>query len=272
MNDPQNASTIADSNADSARTLKGVSLISEAFSSFFGNFRSIVRIIAVPFLVLSTVVLFVAPSIIMAADRVDQDLVAEGMLWALEGLSIALLGAVAIAIHRLVLLEEKPHGLIGIHFGRREIKYLAYVALIYGFIYGPIFALEQVAMIFGLEQSVETNSMPEITTTLLLAAYTVLVLVASVFMLMVSTRLTLMVPALAVDRPAAGPLERMRYAWAMSKGAHWRLLVDLIFTLFIFAILGGVLFLILGAVLGLGIGSTNGEIIASELANFSQRR
>lgn len=122
----------------------------------------------------------------------------------------------AIACHRLLLLRTMPKSALGFDFGWRELRYIGYGAVILIGVFAPVY--------FGVAFTgtiLAILSHGHISPILALMGAGAFIL-AFIFAYMAFVRLSLVVPAIAVDA-GAGIFARLKRAWRLSHPGHWRL-------------------------------------------------
>jgi len=211
-------------------------LVEESYRFVLSHPREFARIGWVPVLIL-----FVANvgfgAYAPAADTVS--LLAEAMrVSANMAVQTVVAAMVLVGWHRFVLLGEKarPSGPV-VAIGRRELRYLlAWVALsvlflvlliaAWAFVLAAFFFFMAIAklalLLVGSPNMVPLGETTNQFVALELAAIPAAMLIAAY----VAIRLSLILPAMAVDRDRA-----MRRAWGISNGSGWRLVLASFFTL-----------------------------------------
>lgn len=125
---------------------------------------------------------------------------------------------VLVALHRFVLLDEKP-SLLGFRIGMRELRYGGYFLLIF-FITPMLLIVPMMALMsFGPLLVTALASMAPIVMTLAVLLAVVTLVGYSVIMI----RLGLVMPAIATDQQG-GIKRRIKQAWSMGKGRVWTIL------------------------------------------------
>ncbi len=187
--------------------------------------RALVRVIWLP--VLAVFLLNLAFGVHVPA-RGPVDLAQAGPLMMKIGLNLLLQTVVAAAVlvawHRVVLFGEAGRGVIGLTFGRRELRYLAVwlgLGLVFLILYALAFALILAALFLLMLVASLIATLPGLGNSEQFFNLQVLALVLAVpLATYFAVRLSLILPALATDRRRS-----FGQSWSMSGGNGWRLTV-----------------------------------------------
>jgi len=147
-----------------------------------------------------------------------------------EFCSFAVLAAMAIPIHRLVLRDEKSDDGVSL-FSRRTLHFALWLMFFH--------VCSLAVSIVGL--AVESFA-------LLLGVTTVFMLAGSMFV--AATRCSLLFPAVALDLPSASMRDQLMQAWSQSRGWFWRLFGSSLLAFLPLVIGTGVLVLVLNLMFG----------------------
>ncbi len=145
------------------------------------------------------------------------------------------LAAVAIPIHRLVLMDEKIDRPVKL-FSARTLVFAGWlVALEFAYFAIPV----PLAFLAGAPRSA-------------VAVVAVLEIVGFVYMFYAVTRLSLLFPAVALGVPSESPRDRLGQAWHLSRGYFWRILVSALLAVIPLALATGLVSVVmLGFTIGL---------------------
>lgn len=124
------------------------------------------------------------------------------------------LASVAVAIHRLILRDETAGGAIA-PFGARTLRFAGWVWF--------LSLTTAVALVpFGLAGLLPGR--------FALIGKLVFMVGAFVVVILLNTRLSLVLPAVAIDLPAESAIGRLRAAFDLSRGRFWRILWSMLLT------------------------------------------
>lgn len=187
--------------------------------------RALVRIVWLPVLAVFLLNLLFG-TYLPAPDPVD--LAAAAPLLGKLGLNVLLqtviAAAVLVAWHRVVLFGEADHGVIGLAFGRRELRYLAAwlgLGVVFLILFALTFALVLAVLFLLMVVASQVLTLPGLGSgdqffNLQILALVLAVPLATYF----AVRLSLILPALATDTRRS-----LGQSWAMSGGNGWRLAI-----------------------------------------------
>ena len=122
------------------------------------------------------------------------------------------LAAIAIPIHRLVLRDEKANEPVKL-FAPRTFAFA-----------GWLVATQFAYVAIMLPLALLSDAYP-----VLKALFMTIEIAAVVALFVVVTRLSLLFPAIALGLPVGGAADRLRQAWALSRGFFWRIVVSTFF-------------------------------------------
>ncbi|HJW40455.1 MAG TPA: hypothetical protein VJ476_04400 [Rhizomicrobium sp.] len=155
---------------------------------------------------------FQAPYHALLAGAPYPDFVDFSYTLIVDFLDSMVLAAVAIPVHRQILLGERRDGLVPL-LRARTMDFALWLVVLQ---MSAFAALLPLPLLMGASQA---RAMTIVGGMLLLL----------VVLFVVTVRLSLIFPAIAIDVPAHSPVGRAAAAWTLSRGHFWRVIVTLVF-------------------------------------------
>ncbi|TCS61633.1 hypothetical protein [Varunaivibrio sulfuroxidans] len=277
MNDTLETPPSGPGNVGPAR-IRAFALVGETLGEIYRRRRALVKIAAVPAAVWALfgfVQLYMITQ--MLRNGVFKASVHGGESWLPTTFTVSgwlvnaiLASGLAIACHRLLLLRTMPKSALGFDFGWREVRYIGYGVLIAIVAFAPFYLGMMLFLMLALGGAPSHAHVSP----LLGMAVGLFFIGAFIFTYMAFVRLSLVVPAIAVDA-GAGLFSRLKRAWRLGRPAPWRLtgawmMITLIIGLVLIGpeILGGYIYGFYGGSAVLAIAFALGNVIVTILFAF----